>query len=492
MAEANSAASSDANLSFEEKYGVASSADRSITTGNSFVMNAGLSPVPSYNFMLRVEGVMDLPCKSIRAFSKEMEYELIQEGGLNDYVYMKRKPISKPFYFEVERYIGVDYIDPLPLGAELLLPVLLLVGRNPNNFAAASRIYTFTGCTVIKKDFGQMDAERSGLFVETTTIAYRELVIVDVPWSESYGYEPNDPNPKRSLSQDTAITNAKAAREAEVAENEAQMEDEALEMQKRKAQYDKDAKTLEAGLSDEAEKARQDTREDLEKAREAQREKDEEILDVGLSDEAEKARQDAREDLEEAREEQREKDEDVLEAGLSDEAEQARQDAREDLEEAREEQREKDEDVLEAGLSDEAEQARQEAREDLEEAREEQREKDEDVLEAGLSDEAEQARQQEREQVEEAREEQREKDEDVLEAGLSDEAEQARQQEREQVEEAREAQREKDEDVLEAGLSDEAEQARQQERETIRQERQEQEDRDRQAREDERSRLENR
>ena len=141
-----------------------------------------------------------------------------------------------------------------------------------------------------------MDAERSGLFVETTTIAYRELVIVDVPWSESYGYELNDPNPKRSLSQNTAITNAKAAREAEVAENEAQMEDEALEMQKRKAQYDKDAKTLEAGLSDEAEKARQDTREDLEKAREAQREKDEAILDVGLSDEAEQARQDARED----------------------------------------------------------------------------------------------------------------------------------------------------------------------------------------------------
>lgn len=172
---------------FEEKYGVPFSTNRSISTDNIFVMNAGLSPIPSYNFMLRVEGIMDLPCKSIRAFSKEMEYELIQEGGLNDYVHMKRKPISKPFYFEVERYIGVDYIDPLPLGAELLLPVLLLVGRNPNNFAAASRIYTFTGCTVTKKEFGQMDAERSGLFVETTTIAYRELVIVDVPWSESYG-----------------------------------------------------------------------------------------------------------------------------------------------------------------------------------------------------------------------------------------------------------------------------------------------------------------
>lgn len=215
--------------SFEERYGVASSADRNISTGNIFVMNAGLSPVPSYNFMLRVEGIMDLPCKSIRAFSKEMEYELIQEGGLNDYVHMKRKPISKPFYFEVERYIGVDYVDPLPLGAELLLPVILLVSRNPNNFGAASRVYTFTGCTVTKKEFGQMDAERSGLFVETTTIAYRELVIVDAPWSEAIGYEPNDPNPKRSQSQQLAVAEAEKARQENEAKNKAQASEDTLE-----------------------------------------------------------------------------------------------------------------------------------------------------------------------------------------------------------------------------------------------------------------------
>ena len=252
---------------FEEKYGVPSSTNRSITTGNSFVMNAGLSPVPSYNFMLRVEGIMDLPCKSIRAFSKEMEYELIQEGGLNDYVHMKRKPISKPFYFEVERYIGVDYIDPLPLGAELLLPVLLLVGRNPNNFAAASRIYTFTGCTVIKKEFGQMDAERSGLFVETTTISYRELVIVDVPWSESYGYNPKDPYSARADSQKAAFTLAKDARtQAEKAATDS-MDEFAEIAQERKNKVEAEKTKQKPG--------QEQTSTDWEKEREEQRLRDE-------------------------------------------------------------------------------------------------------------------------------------------------------------------------------------------------------------------------
>ncbi len=181
-----------------EQYGVASAGDRSISTDNTFVMNAGLSPMPNFNFMLRVEGVMDVPCKSIKAFTRELEFEIIQEGGLNDYVHMRRKPISKPFYLEVERYIGTDYVDPLPLGAELLLPLILFVSRMAGKFSIVARTYTFTGCTVTKKTYGDLNAEQSGLYVETTTIAYREMVCVDMPSLEN-----NLPNygddPKRSL-----------------------------------------------------------------------------------------------------------------------------------------------------------------------------------------------------------------------------------------------------------------------------------------------------
>jgi hypothetical protein len=99
---------------------------------------------------------------------------------------MRRKPISKPFTFEVERYVGVDHLDPIPNGAELILPVLLIVSRTAHQFHTPemwARTYAFTGCTVISKRYGELDAEKSGLLTESTTIAFREMMCVDIPWT---------------------------------------------------------------------------------------------------------------------------------------------------------------------------------------------------------------------------------------------------------------------------------------------------------------------
>ena len=45
--------------------------------------------IPSFNFMLRVDGAFDIPLKSVQPFSRDNEYEPIQEGGMNDYVYLE-------------------------------------------------------------------------------------------------------------------------------------------------------------------------------------------------------------------------------------------------------------------------------------------------------------------------------------------------------------------------------------------------------------------
>ena len=139
-----------------------------------------LYPLENFNFMLRIEGFIDLPCKSVHGFNREKEYEYIQEGGVNDYVHMKRKPITKPYTFTVERYVASDPLlyDPLQEGTELLLPVLLFVTRFPGKFVTTRRVYTFTGCTVISKEYGELNAERPGLLVEKAVISYRELVTV--------------------------------------------------------------------------------------------------------------------------------------------------------------------------------------------------------------------------------------------------------------------------------------------------------------------------
>ncbi len=186
------------------------------SSGNIFVQNIGLNPLVNFNFMLRVEGIMDVPCKSVSAFTKENEYEYIKEGGLNDYVHMKRKQISKPFTFSVERYVGIDYVDPLPLGGELILPVLLFVSRFGNKFDLVERAYTFTGCTVISKEYGNLDAEKSGLLTERVTIAYRELLVVDTPGDLEEAIDKMKPFSETRLEPQNAIYNVNEVRKKDM------------------------------------------------------------------------------------------------------------------------------------------------------------------------------------------------------------------------------------------------------------------------------------
>lgn len=150
--------------------------------GNIFVYNQSTAAMPAYSFLLRVEMVIDVPCRAVKNLRRENEFDYIQEGGLNDFVHLKRKPVSKPFSFQVERYAGIDYVDPLTLGTELFLPVLLFVFDMPSKTLKLHRTYTFTGCTVIAKDYGELNAEKSELLVETTTIAFQEMLCVDTPW----------------------------------------------------------------------------------------------------------------------------------------------------------------------------------------------------------------------------------------------------------------------------------------------------------------------
>lgn len=144
--------------------------------------------LPNFNFVLRVDGMFDVPLKSVRAFTRENEYEYIQEGGLNDYVHIKRKPVSKPFTLVCELYIGSQLNDPLSNGTELTLPLMLYVGKNVGGKISvenAGRYYVFTGAVVMSKEYGQLDAERAGLLTETVTIGYNRMFCITNPSDET-------------------------------------------------------------------------------------------------------------------------------------------------------------------------------------------------------------------------------------------------------------------------------------------------------------------
>ncbi len=191
------------------------------------------SVIPNFRFLLRVDGLFDVPLKTVRAFTRENEYEYIQEGGQNDFVYLKRKPISKPFTIVVERYITNDVMlglnDPLSNGTELALPLMLFVGHNNGGATGGdlgidyARYYVFTGAVVMTKEYGQLDAERSGLLTETITIGYNRMFTVTSPTSSSLtpwefntsgGAEGGEGNIKQKYSKNGKIPMQNNVREA--------------------------------------------------------------------------------------------------------------------------------------------------------------------------------------------------------------------------------------------------------------------------------------
>ncbi len=135
------------------------------------------NPLINNIFLLRVDAVYDLACTKVSGIMQEREYENILEGGVNSYVQLREKPSSKPNILQVERYIGEAYMDPLPVGKQCAIPLVLYVDRHLGMFADAPMVFTFSGCTVLSKKYGDLDAEHSGLMTETIQIAYQQVSV---------------------------------------------------------------------------------------------------------------------------------------------------------------------------------------------------------------------------------------------------------------------------------------------------------------------------
>jgi len=150
-----------------------------MSQGMSQGMMVQKEPLINYNFLLRVEGMFDLPCKSITGVQRKEEYEYIQEGGVNDYVHIRRKPASEPNIFQVECYVGTGQEDVLSLGTRFSMPMQILIARCAGDFEKPKRTFEFKGCVVTEKQYGELNAERGEILTEITTIAYQTMTCKD-------------------------------------------------------------------------------------------------------------------------------------------------------------------------------------------------------------------------------------------------------------------------------------------------------------------------
>ncbi len=161
--------------------------------------------IPAYRFQLKVNGFFDVPLKAVRPIARKYEYEPIQEGGLNDYVHIKRKPISQPYELVVERYVQTEIDDKLAVGSKMTLPLILYVGRANGQeleMTEAARWYVFTGAQVLNVEWGGLDSERAGLLTETVTIGYNMMFCL------SSSSDLNDSEIPFDLREDTGTTEA--------------------------------------------------------------------------------------------------------------------------------------------------------------------------------------------------------------------------------------------------------------------------------------------
>lgn len=246
---------------------------------NTNVYNS--KPIGSYNFTLTVEGIYDIPLRSVKVMQKQNNYEKIREGGVNDYVHLKRMPITEPFVFQVEKYLSNSVLDPLANGAELTLPVFLKIQhgqgseRKGMEDTDAARVYMFTGCVVMGKEYGELNAEKSALATEVVTIGYKEMFIIPSLWAlggDSYGadvisdsdYTKMKNAQKTNASKQTSDADLKKAQQK--LEEERKARAEANKNARKNAKYTT-AEDLERAQK-EAEEARKKRIEDNKKARE--------------------------------------------------------------------------------------------------------------------------------------------------------------------------------------------------------------------------------
>jgi hypothetical protein len=103
----------------------------------------------------------------------------------------------------VERISGEKAPEQSPFFGDKTPEVLAYLDRHADAVMELKRVYTFTGCTVISKEYGELNAEHPGLLVEKAVIAYRELVTVTTFDDKDVGmWSIKDPEQQRKARKD--------------------------------------------------------------------------------------------------------------------------------------------------------------------------------------------------------------------------------------------------------------------------------------------------
>jgi len=136
--------------------------------------------VGNMNFLVFL-GPVKLSFARVSDISLEMEYETVQEGGRNDFVYTLTKGKQSPHTLVLEKGIsnaGVDVLRDAGLypGMAIKVPMVIMVMNNTDVGSLPVRAYSFDEGYVTKWKMDDLDASGDKVMIESIEIAHSGLV----------------------------------------------------------------------------------------------------------------------------------------------------------------------------------------------------------------------------------------------------------------------------------------------------------------------------
>ena len=136
-------------------------------------------PISGNRFTVSI-GPINISFAKVRNISKEIQYDVLKEGGVNDYPHVLQKPYVTPHKLIFERGISdgslLTTLTPLLVGKKL--PSFFsgtITVKNSKGDAVGS--YSFADPIITKWSLGELDALNDKILIETLEVVHSGISV---------------------------------------------------------------------------------------------------------------------------------------------------------------------------------------------------------------------------------------------------------------------------------------------------------------------------
>lgn len=126
-------------------------------------------------------GPINISFSKVRNISKDIQFEVLQEGGVNDHAHILQKPYTSPHKLIFEKGVSdtstLSKLTPLLVGKKLPYYGTITI---KNSMGETAGSYSFTEPIILKWSIGELDALGNKVLIESLEIAHSGITISDL------------------------------------------------------------------------------------------------------------------------------------------------------------------------------------------------------------------------------------------------------------------------------------------------------------------------